>query len=111
VIELDRPQRAKRRGGAKSDPLDAVRAARRPSAVTSWPHPGPGRAAALSVRLAARRSAVEGSTGAQRQLHALVVMAPEALRARFRAKTTLQMIDVAANCGSTPVGPRDADDG
>ena len=28
VIELDRPQRAQRRHGAKSDPLDAVRAAR-----------------------------------------------------------------------------------
>jgi transposase len=28
VIELDRPQRSHRRGGAKSDPIDAVRAAR-----------------------------------------------------------------------------------
>lgn len=28
VIELDRPERAKRRNGAKSDPLDAIRAAR-----------------------------------------------------------------------------------
>lgn len=28
VIELDRPVRAKRRNGAKSDPLDAIRAAR-----------------------------------------------------------------------------------
>ena len=28
VIELDRPERAKRRHGAKSDPLDAIRAAR-----------------------------------------------------------------------------------
>jgi hypothetical protein len=28
VIELDRPKRAARRNGAKSDPLDAIRAAR-----------------------------------------------------------------------------------
>jgi transposase len=28
VIELDRPERARRRNGAKSDPLDAIRAAR-----------------------------------------------------------------------------------
>jgi hypothetical protein len=28
VVELDRPERAKRRNGAKSDPLDAIRAAR-----------------------------------------------------------------------------------
>ena len=31
VIELDRPERVQRRHGAKSDPLDAVRAAGRPS--------------------------------------------------------------------------------
>ena len=28
VVELDRPERAQRRNGAKSDPLDAIRAAR-----------------------------------------------------------------------------------
>src|SRR5699024_2736095 len=37
VFELDRPQRAKRRNGAKSDPLDAVRAARE---AMARPHHG-----------------------------------------------------------------------
>ena len=37
------------------------------------------------MRLAARRSAVQAATDAQRQLHALVVAAPEALRERLRA--------------------------
>ena len=32
VIELDRPKRSARRNGAKSDPLDAIRAAREPMA-------------------------------------------------------------------------------
>ena len=41
---------------------------------------------ALSVLLAARRSAVEPSTDAQRQVFSLVIAAPEALRARFRGQ-------------------------
>lgn len=96
VIELDRPSRPARRNGAKSDPLDAVRAAREALARPhlAEPRAGGGRAA-LSVLLAARRSAVEASTTAQRQLHALVVAAPEALRARFRGRTTTAMVATA----------------
>jgi transposase len=41
VAELDRPKRAARRHGAKSDPLDATRAAREAWAVTSLPSPAP----------------------------------------------------------------------
>ncbi len=63
VIELDRPKRAARRNGAKSDPLDAIRAAReamaRPRLGT--PRTG-GERQALSVLLAARRSAISAST-------------------------------------------------
>ena len=51
---------------------------------------------ALSVRLAVRRSAVEGSRIAQQQLHALVIAAPETLRSRLRGKTTVQMVKVCA---------------
>jgi hypothetical protein len=36
-VELDRPKRAARRHGAKSDPLDATRAAREAWAATSSP--------------------------------------------------------------------------
>jgi transposase len=96
VIELDRPDRAARRHGAKSDPLDAVRAARE---ALSRPHLGEprdgGQRAALSVLLAGRRSAVEASAVAQRQLHALITAAPECLRARFRNQTTTAMITTA----------------
>ena len=39
VVELDRPKRAQRRNGAKSDPLDAVRAAREALSGLAWvPH-------------------------------------------------------------------------
>jgi transposase len=46
----------------------------------------------LSVRLAARRSAVQAATDAQRQLHALVVAAPDTLRGRLHGLTTRQLV-------------------
>ena len=79
VLELDRPKRVARRHGAKSDPLDAIRAAREALGRDQLAQPtAAGHRAALSVRLAARRSAVQAATDAQRQLHALVVAAPTA---------------------------------
>ncbi len=98
VIELDRPERAKRRNGAKSDPLDAVRAAREALSRTrvGTPRQGGGRQA-LSVLLAARRSAVTAAGVAQRQVFSLVIAAPEPIRARFYGKKTLKaMINTAA---------------
>lgn len=61
MVELDRPARAKRRHGAKSDPLDAIRAARE---ALARPHVGVPRSSggdrqSLAVLLAARRSAAK----------------------------------------------------
>ena len=103
VVELDRPERAKRRHGAKSDPLDAVRAARealaRPKLGT--PRAG-GDRQALSVLLAARRSAVDASTVAQRQLFSLVIAAPEHLRSRLRGRKLPEMVKIAARLRVQP---------
>jgi transposase len=97
VVELDRPKRAARRHGAKSDPLDAIRAAREALGRQQLAQPrAAGQRAALSVRLAARRSAVQATTDAQRQLHALVVAAPDLLRGRLRGLTTPRLV---ATCG------------
>jgi transposase len=97
VIELDRPERAKRRNGAKSDPLDAIRAARealaRPRLGT--PRSG-GDRQALSVLLAARRSAVNAAGDAQRQVFSLVIAAPEPIRERFRGQKLPAMLKTAA---------------
>ena len=41
VVELDRPKRTARRHGAKSDPLDAIRAAREALARDQLAQPGP----------------------------------------------------------------------
>lgn len=97
VIELDRPARPARRRGAKSDEIDAVRAAREALAREHLAEPRcDGERAALAVRLAARRSAVDATTTTQRQLHALVVAAPEPLRGRLRHKTTTEMTRTCA---------------
>jgi transposase len=97
VVELDRPERAHRRNGAKSDPLDAIRAAREAlsRARLGTPRDG-GDRQALSVLLAARRSAVEAGTDAQRQLFSLVIAAPEQIRARFRGQKLPAMLRTAA---------------
>ena len=97
VVELDRPKRPARRAGAKSDPIDAERAARDALARTrlAQPKTGPERAA-LQMRLTARRAAVEAAAAAQRQLLAMVITSPEPVRARFRGQTTRAMITTAA---------------
>ena len=98
VIELDRPKRAARRNGAKSDPLDAIRAGReamaRPRLGT--PRAG-GERQALSVLLAARRSAINASTEAQLQVFSLVIAAPEPIRLKFRGQKLAAMLNTAAN--------------
>src|SRR4051794_19581407 len=108
IIELDRPKRAARRNGAKSDPLDAIRAAReameRPRLGT--PRSGAERQA-LSVLLAARRSAVNASTEAQQQVFSLVIAAPEPIRARFRGQKLAAMLNTAANLRALIVGRGD----
>jgi hypothetical protein len=102
VVELDRPKRAARRHGAKSDPLDAIRAAREALSREHLAQPrASGPRAALSVRLAARRSAVQAAADAQRQLHALVVAAPEVVRGRLRTRSTRQLV---AACARLRVG-------
>jgi transposase len=96
VIELDRPVRPKRRTGAKSDPIDAERAARDALARTHLAQPKTGaERAALQMHLTTRRAAVEAAADAQRQLHALVVTAPERVRAKFRGQSTRLMITTA----------------
>ena len=105
VIELDRPKRPARKARAKSDPIDAERAARDALArgQLAQPKTGPQRAA-LQMRLTARRAAVEAATAAQRQLLALVITAPEVVRARFRGQSTRAMLTTATRLRPTTNG-------
>lgn len=102
VIELDRPVRSKRRNGAKSDPLDAIRAAREALARPRLGSPRGGgdhaqQRQALSVLLTVRRSAVDAASDAQRQLFSLVITAPEQIRDRFRGLKPSSMPSAALN--------------
>jgi transposase len=105
VVELDRPKRPARKAGAKSDPIDAERAARDALARgrLAQPKTGPERAA-LQMRLTARRAAVVAATDAQRQLLAMVITAPEVVRARFRGQSTRAMLATAARLRPATTG-------
>lgn len=93
VVEVDRPKRAKRRNGAKSDPLDAIRAAREAIARThvGGPRSG-GERQALSVLITVRRSAVKAATVAKQELFGLAIAAPEPVRQRLRGKRGATLI-------------------
>jgi transposase len=102
VIELERPGRPARHGGKKSDPIDAARCAREALTRSELGESrSNGERTALSVLLVARRSAVDARTDAQRQIHSLLVAAPEALRAKFRGNTVRQTILLASRLRTT----------
>lgn len=82
VIEVNRPDRARRRRLGKNDPTDAENAAR---AVLSGearaiPKAQNGPVEAMRVLSVARRSAVKGRTQAGNQLKSLLIGAPEPIR-------------------------------
>jgi transposase len=103
VVEVGRPKRPPRRTGAKSDALDAVRAARE---VLAHDHPlAPRRRGdreALRVLLATRHSACVAKVSAINQLKALIVGAPEELRAELRGLATKRQITRCARLRDRP---------
>jgi transposase len=93
VVEVGRPKRPARRTGAKSDALDAVRAARQ-ALVEDYPLTPRSRGdrEALRVLLATRHSACVAKVSATNQLKALIIGAPEELRAELRRLASRQQI-------------------
>jgi transposase len=97
VVEVDRPKRPGRRNGAKSDALDATRAAREVLAREHLAQPrARGDREAMRVLLATRRCAVDARTKAINQLKALIVGAPPALRERLRGRCTAAQVRCCA---------------
>jgi len=98
VVEVDRPNRQARRRRGKSDPVDAEAAARAVLAGTATvaPKTGDGPVEMIRALRLARHSAVKARTQAANQLHALVVTAPDRLRARLRALSLVQLVAAAA---------------
>jgi hypothetical protein len=103
VVEIDRPARPARRNGAKSDELDAVRAAREALGREHLAQPRRrGDREAVRVLLATRHGAIQARTRAICHLKALVVNAPEGLRHQLR---TLGTDDLLARCARLRTGP------
>ena len=97
VVEVDRPDRKTRRFQGKSDPIDAVQAAKTALAAqrTGTPKRRDGRVEAVRCLRVARRSAVDQRADAQRQIKTLIITAPDDLRERLRALPVKTLI---ANC-------------
>jgi transposase len=103
VVEVARPKRPTSRSGAKSDALDAVRAARQ---ALGQDHPATprrrGEREALRVLLTTRRCATLARVAAIGQLKALIVGAPEELRAELRGRRTSTQIHYCASLRERP---------
>ncbi|MEV1132206.1 IS110 family transposase [Agromyces sp. NPDC049794] len=82
LVEVDRPDRRARRAKGKSDPLDALAAARAALSgqAAGTPKTRTGPVEAIRALRVARRGAVKARTAALNQLHGLIASAPDALR-------------------------------
>ena len=109
VVEVDRPNRQKRRKVGKSDPTDALAAARAAlsgeASVTPKGRNGP--VEQIRVLMVARRSARQQRIQTLNQLRHLVFTAPEPIRVRFKDRYKTSLVTEAANMrpnkGSDPV--------
>jgi transposase len=112
VFEVGRPKRRHRRGSGKSDTIDAEEAARAVLAGTDigTPKVADGRVEMIRSLRAVRHSAVKARTQAVNQLKALVVTAPEELRARLRELSTTELVAATARLrpGPCPQNPKES---
>jgi len=98
VIETVRPDRATRRLCGKSDPIDAITAARAVLAgiCTSTPKPRCGPVESIRLLRAVRAGAVKAHTATVNQLHAVLVTAPQPLRESLAGGSTRALIESCA---------------
>lgn len=98
VIEVDRPNRQARRRAGKSDPADAVEAARAvlSGRATGIAKTGDGRAEAMRSLLIAKRSGREARITCLNQLRHLGFCGPDDLREAFRGVSRKTLASRAA---------------
>jgi transposase len=106
VLEVNRPDRSKRRRRGKSDPTDAENAARAVLAgeACALPKSHAGMVESMRAILVARRSAMKARTQAINQLRGLLVSAPQALREAVLKRKTEECIRHCAqlDAGAAP---------
>lgn len=109
VVEVDRPNRQTRRKKGKSDPTDAVSAARAALSGEAMvtPKNRNGQVEQMRVLMVARRSAREQRIQSLNQIRHLVFTAPESIRVRFKDRYKTGLVTEAANMrprkGSDPI--------
>lgn len=98
VIEVDRPNRQTRRKQGKSDPTDAVSAARAALSGEASVTPKARNGAVEQIRalLVARRSARQQRIQSLNQIRHLVFCAPEEIRVRFKDRPKTGLVKEAA---------------
>lgn len=98
VIEVDRPNRQRRRRKGKSDTIDAISAGRAVLGGDAAATPKTGDGAVESLRLlrVAHRSAVRARTQAANQIHAVIDTGPNEIRARLRKDSLTTLCSVLA---------------
>lgn len=94
VVEVNRPNRQKRRRTGKSDVKDAIAAAAAAQSgdATATPRPRSGPVESVRVLKETRDHVVKARTAALNTLHALIVTAPPALRETLTGMTTSVLI-------------------
>jgi transposase len=94
VIEVDRPDRRTRRREGKSDPLDAIAAARAVHAGTATGTPKTRTGVVESIRAlrVARSGAIKAHTAAINALRQMIITAPDSLREQLSGLTTARLI-------------------
>ena len=103
VVEVDRPARPARRNGAKSDELDAIRAALEALGREHLAQPRQrGDREAVRVLLITRRGAMRARTKAINHLKSLVVTAREELRHQLRNQDTDDLVHRCARLRTLP---------
>jgi hypothetical protein len=104
VTEIDRPKRLRGRNGAKSDPLDAIRAGREALGREHLASPRRrGHREALRVLQLTRSGAIKVAADARRNLNALLVTAPEPLRTGLGGGTWLPQARACAALTPSPL--------
>jgi transposase len=95
TVEVDRPDRRTRRKQGKSDPLDAIAAARAVQAgtATGTPKLRTGPVESIRVMRIARNSAIKAQTAAGNQMHAVIMTAPQDLRDSLAALSTTARVE------------------
>ncbi len=98
VVEVNRPNRQHRRKFGKHDTADAEAAARAVQAntATGEPKAADGMVEMVRALRVVRRSAVKARTQAANQLRALLVTAPEELRAKLRGLCATKLVATAS---------------